>query len=138
MKSIDELREYVNRVNLGGISKAELHSWGMELADEIEREIADRYMELPLDADGVPIHLGDKMNEGKVAKLVIADDGEHSVYVYKLPNVLHEFYSYEVARKPRTLEDVLEEFADLPERIDRIAATKRYAAEIRELLGGDA
>lgn len=38
-------------------------------------------------------------------------------------------------RKPRTIEDVLEEFADMPERIDRIAATKRYADEIRKLLG---
>ena len=32
-----------------------------ELADEIEREVAERYMELPVDADGVPIHVGDLM-----------------------------------------------------------------------------
>ena len=30
-------------------------------ADEIERELAERYVELPLDADGVPIHVGDVM-----------------------------------------------------------------------------
>ena len=31
------------------------------IADEIEREVAERYMELPLDADGVPIRVGDVM-----------------------------------------------------------------------------
>lgn len=30
-----------------------------EIADEIEAEVAERYMELPVDADGVPIHIGD-------------------------------------------------------------------------------
>ena len=31
------------------------------IADEIEREIAERYQLLPVDADGVPIHVGDRM-----------------------------------------------------------------------------
>lgn len=31
------------------------------LADAIEQEVAERYVPLPTDADGVPIHLGDVM-----------------------------------------------------------------------------
>ena len=34
---------------------------GLPIADEIEREIAEKYMELPTDADGVPVRIGDKM-----------------------------------------------------------------------------
>ena len=39
------------------------HYVGMFLPniDGIEREIAEKYMELPVDADGVPVHIGDKM-----------------------------------------------------------------------------
>ena len=80
--------------------------------DDIKRELSERYMELPVDADGVPIHVGDAMDDGKVAKMVISDDGEHSVYVYKLPNVLHELYCYETAHaKPDPVKELLEEFA---------------------------
>ena len=31
------------------------------IADRIEAELAERYMELPVDADGVPIHVGDEL-----------------------------------------------------------------------------
>ena len=37
-----------------------------ELADEIEAEIAERYMELPVDADGVPIRPGDLLESTDV------------------------------------------------------------------------
>ena len=44
------------------VSPAWVDSWqraAERALDEIEQELADRYMELPLDADGVPIHVGD-------------------------------------------------------------------------------
>lgn len=31
------------------------------IAEEIEQEIVERYIELPVDADGVPIHIGDTL-----------------------------------------------------------------------------
>lgn len=40
-------------------------NWGekwRKIADEIEAEIAERFMELPVDADGVPIHVGDELS----------------------------------------------------------------------------
>lgn len=39
-------------------------NWGEQwrnIADEIEAEIADKYLELPLDVVGTPIHVGDKV-----------------------------------------------------------------------------
>ena len=38
------------------------------IADEIEREVAERYMELPLDAGGVPWHLGDVTENGNTVR----------------------------------------------------------------------
>jgi len=35
------------------------------VADAIEKELKERYMELPVDADGVPIHVGDEMDCGE-------------------------------------------------------------------------
>lgn len=143
MESIEKLRYYIDH----GINhRDEL----IKLTDEIEREIAEKYMELPVDADGVPIHMGDAMDDGKVAKLVISDDGEHSVYVYKLPNVQHELYCYETAHvKPDPLKELLSELAnDVWEASCTCQTTwsdsgldgieERYAERIRELLGGDA
>lgn len=147
--------------------REQIESWGGDLlwktdvakiADEIERELSERYMKLPVDADGVPIHVGDAMDDGKVAKMVISDDGEHSVYVYKLPNVLHEIYCYETAHaKPDPVKELLEEFAassralemmdafpnpNNPRQLDYDGEFKglidEYAAKLREAMGGDA
>ena len=136
MKSLENLREYVDRVNLGGISSAELHSWGMEIADEIEREVAERYMKLPVDADGVPIHVGDVVQFRNDAPVVVNSLGMSSIYENDsgffarnggfygqgtLKNVRHV--------KPRTLFDVLAEVENGELSIDDAAA------EIRELMG---
>ena len=136
MESIEKLRYYIDH---GIKHRDEL----IKLIDAIEREIAEKYMELPVDADGVPIHVGDAMYDGKVAKLVISDDGEHSVYVYKLPNVQHEIYCYETAHvKPDPIKELLEEFADkIPfvwdgdkpkESWPYDSLMNEYAAKIRE------
>ena len=50
MESIENLREY-----------SKYNEVLSELADAIEQELAERYLELPLDADGVPIRVGDVM-----------------------------------------------------------------------------
>ena len=46
-------------------------NWGEQwrkIADEIEAEIAERYMLLPVDADGVPIQIGDLLESSEINK----------------------------------------------------------------------
>ena len=110
-----------------------------ELADAIQAEIDERFMELPVDADGVPIHVGDilevyngldtKAAGGKVQTLSdcwVSFGGRSFFGVKSCHHV-----------KPRTVEDVLREFAykvcDLNVADDAIA---KYAAELR--MAGDA
>lgn len=76
------------------------------IADEIEREVAERYMELPLDAEGVPIRVGDVMRNGTVTCIRDAGKGWEIVLDYwgsHQPCVLTHYH------KP-TVEDVLREF----------------------------
>ena len=54
LESIERLREWSR---LGPMVCKDL----LDIADEIEREIAEKYMKLPIDRDGVAIHTGDKM-----------------------------------------------------------------------------
>ena len=51
--------------------------------EKIEKEVAERYMELPLDADGVPIRVGDVLTDGeykfKAFELAAFGDGSWSI-----------------------------------------------------------
>ena len=124
------------------------------------------YMLLPVDADGVPIHVGDIMegvdkhdtlrnvkgevieicfhatdSEGLVASVALqvwAPDGKswHRSYIDPYANVYRHV-------KPRTLEDVLRnvmQFGHDDNTVGELAdaVVDKYAAEIRELLGDDA
>lgn len=125
-----------------------------EIADEIEREIAEKYMELPVDADGVPIHLGDMVEgellfdnatvKGTVTTYHIHDDDEPgTVYVRVKPT--EDTWTIKELRftrcrhvKPRTVEDVLVEFYGKFAKAkygEDSEVLSHYADEIRELLG---
>lgn len=131
MESIEKLREWSR---LGPMVCQDL----LDIADDIEREIAERYMQLPLDADGVPVHVGDEMeldNErfvvcavapGCVHRWDIHNIGEldRGTVAYP-PGSLHHF-------KQRTIEDVLQ-CAGVS-----VAVIEDVAAEIRELMEVDA
>ena len=67
MESIKSLREY------GHDCCARIDDAIKELADNIEDEVAERYVALPLDADGVPIRVGDDMET-----LMVGHEGNHS------------------------------------------------------------
>lgn len=133
-----------------------------QIADEIEAEWQDSYdamcleierdyMKLPVDADGVPIHVGDEVewinDNGKykvcgVGELVALRTHASDCFTVG-PNRLRHV-------KPRTLEDVLRDFAKEVnvsssdfisvdgEEAYMLAAINETADEIRELMGGDA
>lgn len=79
--------------------------------DEIEQEIAERYIELPVDADGVPIHVGDELYNGEVIAFGgLAEGGV--VFVHRGfddGNYILEAFASNITHhvKPRTIEEVL-------------------------------
>ena len=83
------------------------------IAERIEQEVFERYMELPLDADGVPIRVGDVLTDGeykfKVFELAAFGDGSWSIRnedgnAWAACDVTHHHAP--------TVEDVLREFAE--------------------------
>lgn len=149
IKALEELRglPFQGTIGLGNCVTASKEAINA-IADEIEAEIAERFMELPVDADGVPIRVGDRLEGWKfpideisfAATGIALDncDGEH-VTVHMLETDLHHL-------KPRTLEDVLREFSDEviewsgysgPVSGDRTwsGMAAKYIDEIREMMG---
>lgn len=119
------------------------YNWGSVLipvCDAIEAEIEHDYMRLPVDADGVPIRPGDKLiayNE----RFDVEGIGDGIVIYRNEDDELGELFNpaATVHVKPRTLEDVLADFAaDVENDRNTIETARKYADEIRELLGGDA
>ena len=163
--AVDRLREYVANApasSMGEMARAIVRNYcdtieveagdptgARRFAERLEAAAAERadvtlfgvdYMACPLDADGVPIHVGDELDEGKVAKVVLTDEHwEPSVYVYKLPNVQHEYFCNEVTHHHApTVEDVLREFGkcwDDPAHYAKGELVEKYAARLR--LAGD-
>ena len=149
LESIEKLRGWFrigmqgfSIVNSGGrCATNDVSQFINEIADEIEREIDERYMELPLDADGVPIRVGDVMLDYQTPRNVIAVasdsfvmDGFKNGSFYRPGLACNHSHV-----KPRTLEDVLCDlegmrgnYADYEDVVYRAA---EYAAEIRDLLG---
>ena len=130
MESIEKLRELAMDMNSTEIISHTrltppylldgdwLDSWHRafdKACDEIEREIAERYMERPVDANGVPIRCGDVVDggmgdSGKVQHIELWPDG--FVIVYECRPGTFTRYAPDAVRhvKPRTIEDVLEDF----------------------------
>lgn len=133
MSITDELREYAQiAFDKGSAGRARVET----IADRIDREhrmamekvAAEAYLDgapteaqleelgyiaLPKDADGEVIHIGDRMeNNERVVRIVLTDGSwEPSVYIEKLPNVLHEYFCDEISHyHAPTVEDVLREF----------------------------
>lgn len=137
MESIKKLRGIAERLsNCSGTGYTNGAKKVVEIADEIEREISDRYMPLPLDADGVPIKVGDIIDGEHVRSghyhrfdtggVVGVGAGTFFVVVQGFP------FTYPAKEfrhvKHRTLEDVLQ-CAGVS-----IAAIEDVAAEIREIM----
>ena len=171
MESVDKLRNY------GHDCCARIDDAIHDYCDEIEAEIAETeafcrrveeaarnndeldvfgvaYIPLPVDADGVPIRVGDKLEFGENRNQgIVKALNEHMVIAIHVDDDYTNYAKYgllwnaDACRhvKPRTLEDVLEEYYDKRgwDEVDNCALnadelTAKYADEIRELLGGDA
>lgn len=153
IKALEELRELII------CDKGEKYTAYLDagnIADEIEAEIAECYMLAPVDADGVPIHMGDAIEgkllddstvRGTVCAFHLYDDEPDSVYIHV--DVSSGGWTIKELRltrcrhyKLRTLEEVLEEFADAAADVDERDREEweplldRYADEIREIMGG--
>ena len=125
MESIKSLREY------GHDCCARIDDAIKELADNIEDEVAERYVALPLDADGVPIRVGDDMET-----LMVGHEGNHSpVEWVSLTadgwNVDGEPPTSMRHYQPPTVESTLREFADVvrKERVELAPISEETIAE---------
>lgn len=145
IKALDKLVEFVSEDALL-----------VEMVEAVEREVSERYIPLPVDMDGVPIHYGDSLSYC----------GEHGGTVTcKVSNMEYRERSYGEADwlvnvagwvfpsetrhvKPRTLEDVLASYRfdaqniyenpmlNGTQRVDELEALdSKVADEIRELMG---
>ena len=135
MESIEKLREY------GHECCARVDDTIHDLADEIEREVTERYMELPLDADGVPVHVGDMIQQINHAgvwtdamRAVAVDENGCFALTHGLACEVRTYVWGNNCRhvRKRTIEDVLQ-CAGVS-----VAAIGDVAAEIRELMEVDA
>lgn len=151
MKSIEKLRELaadmsateiLDHMEVSGkflFHTGWLDSWHSEfnrLCDEIKLELCERYMLLPVDAEGVPIHCGEHMR---------LDNGlEGDVWLIGVFDIMmsdHTCFDWAKSRhvKPRTVEDVLRDMEGMRGNNatyeDVIRRCAELAAELRELMG---
>ena len=122
MRSIDNLREYaLTAASVNATTRAVLAGY----VDEIEREVKDAllnvhtdlmdangWMRYPVDADGVPIHVGDVMEGYQITIEVdgLCWDGESWSLVDACGTRWHDCAAFTHHHAP-TVEDVLREFA---------------------------
>ena len=131
-----ELRAIADRIDM------EHERLMVERADrysELRAKMNNCYIELPKDADGEPIHVGDVLtddaefeSEGKVVRLMFENEGWLVGFDERVkwaePST-HEWHHYHVP----TVEDVLREFiCDHEEGIrDEVDLITEYAAKLR-------
>lgn len=145
LASVDKLRGYMLYDSGAGLS-AIIDS--DEIADEIEREVSENYLRCPLDADGVPIRLGDRLDsfgEQFTCEWIEYDTDNVSVgYATSNGELPPAFAPDECEHvKTRTVEDVLRAFyhdasdadAFCTVRLDDVLA--KYADELRVMMEAD-
>ena len=130
IEALEELLKFGEKLDDEAARKSE-HGFSpigikiQNISDEIEREVAERYMERPCDKNGEPTCVGQRIrhrgHEGEVWLL-----GVHEVMCSD--RMCYPCGEYEHV-KPRTLEDVL-----IASGVS-CACVEDVAAEIRELLG---
>lgn len=152
IKALDALRRAVKKGKAGAFPSGEAYYDAIdECIAEIEREVSERFVELPVDAEGVPIRVGDTVEFGKNRNRgIVKALNEHMVIAIHVDCDYTNYAKcgllwgaddcYHV--KPRTLEDVLGDVwrealdyakSDMWRNPDEVFAER--ADEIRELMG---
>jgi hypothetical protein len=131
----------------------EVYPWVSEMLRDIQAEVDSGYMKLPVDADGVPIRIGDMLEcnangyDGKFEVFAIGAGvviGNHDIeFVTRHPTDWFHVARYCRHVKPRTIEDVLIDmleaavgYSDAHTDVSLVAVEK-CADEIRELMEVD-
>ena len=119
----------------GTVSGRLLHDTLIALLQQAD---PDTHMGLPVDADGVPIHVGDVivMEDGTTV-YALAVNGNDFAYNYGCGVAITQAHNKHHYHKP-TVEDVLREFGDEVQRCcDTEDAIAEYAAKLREVMADD-
>lgn len=137
IESIEKLRKWVK--SLYTPNSGELKVEGLDIADEIEAEIAERYMPRPCDMDGVPVKIGDELSHDGFARNFIVHSYELTDGAWSVWDVANgATHLCQACRhvKPRTIEDVLRDLVDGIGSVefDALTAIGEAADEIRELM----
>ena len=153
MESIEKLREFVGKElyekeRIGHGDYSHLHV----LIEDVKREITEKYMLLPVDADGVPIHVGDELMTSEYSKRFTCTGYSYQTEGYEKPHwsIAYRYDDYDGTTEfvslrscrhvnPRTIEDVLKAFfhdaldadAYCTVHIDDVIA--KYADELRQM-----
>ena len=154
LESIGKLREALKDcTNVSGFEPYQFDTYWITAAacdkyiDEIEREIAEKYMERPCDMDGRPLFFGDEIEyTGPITKCEF--DRRITVRRFTIQegapcNGIGDYHTSFVPSecryvKPRTIEDVLEEFyyTVLNHDMDN-TLLEQYADELRSMGVGE-
>lgn len=155
VKALDKLRKsFDDCTTMAGTAGNEFETvWitkdaALKMANDIEAEIAERYMESPCDADGVPIRVGEtvygKYLKGHPGFTVrgFSFDLEHGQLSVRVGDAMWMSANLLSHVKPRTLEDVLRDVwkealdyakSDIWRNPDEVFAER--AGEIRAMFG---
>ena len=134
LESIEKLREYAK-------SEDVFYQDVLDCADAIEREITERYMPLPLDNDGVPIHIGNMLEWcGIAVKAAGINDDTVWFEPYSSDQKWKAIWANTCHHvKPDQVSDLLNSFLREYDTSNRPGEEiiAEYAVMLRELLGGD-
>ena len=110
----------------------------LAIADRIDAALAERYVELPKDADGVPIRVGDVMRDGTVTCIRDAGKGWEIVLDYWGSHQPCDVTHHHEPTVEDVLQKLLEQAVGYSDAHTTVAlyAIAEYAAKLR--LAGDA
>lgn len=143
LKSVSKLRLLVDETRDAYLRGAANYIIELDgIAERIEQEVSERYMELPLDADGVPIRVGDVMEfsafeiEKPVTRMVDGiGQGVFFAWCGERGYQQHEAKRYRHHHEP-TVEDVLWDMLDSLDldptsHVDTGAVVAEYAQRLQ-------
>ena len=133
MKTIGEMKLHMGNLRDHGLKQVAMVDVERCL-DEIERELEEEYVELPKDADGEYIHIGDRMEcDGKAFDVIALSETQAfraNMYCEILPVDISAIRHH----KPPTVEDVLEKALNEAAMLDRKEGYWPSAADITNIV----